>query len=922
MTIKNDLSPSSSTGSPDEDDGRRSSSSSPNNNSNNNNDDDASSKSSMLSLSHHDSVAVGGVSGGDLVISDDDDDDDNESIVVGMVSSSADAESVDTGTSPSMFSSTNTNPDTTYSTASLPGNNNNKRGRKGRRRNLHDDGGGDLAVDDDAGSTVSIARQENNAVMKWRLVMFAVLVLSMVGVAVGVFWYVDSGQRAEFQTQFEDDSFKTFEALGNSLDLKLGAIDAFVVSLVSYAKNAARNGNVTSTTTTSSPWPFVHIPDHAVRASKLRSLTNAINIEQYQIVKETAAAAAADTENVDGFFDDDDDDGQRRAWEEFSSQHGESWVLEALRVQTIDQTFQGQTAQIQTNVSTIHRLDPSSSTTGMKYMTVPYYDDGNGNGNDDSSGTAAGVAAAAAAGGMMMEEEMMMWYAPTWQSYPIVGGGGGGAGGNGDDDTTNNTDNAFFFLPYNVDQLRDPKMGPEVLSAIKNGRPVITRVLNLVDPNDPTDTSQRSVNATNTWAAQFVSQQTTDTGPDDDDAKTKRDHKEPLVRFLFPVLENAATAVSTIPATTTEAAATSISASPSSNTNNVVSVVATTFYWSTFLKDILPAGEIGLVVVFENTCNQSFTFQLNGPDVVYLGEGDLHDRRYDSESGMGWEMAIESSINDLSAFTTGERFYSGLPLSDDGLCMYTVTTYASRTMENESRTSDPIVFTIIAVLIFAFTSIVFIAYDKLVAIRQYKVMKSAVRSAAIVSSLFPSNVRDRLYNNGDDDSFSNNNNNNTVQPNKLRLRSFLTNEGTSSTEDPSCSQGEGTDVLIPGVSQFSKGKPIADLFTDCTVFFCDIAGFTAWSSARQPGQVFMLLETIYGAFDAIAARRGVFKVETIGDSYLCVTGLPEPRKDHAIVMAKFARDCLKKFHFICDQLETFLGPDTGDLGLRIGVCIK
>ena len=30
-------------------------------------------------------------------------------------------------------------------------------------------------------------------------------------------------------------------------------------------------------------------------------------------------------------------------------------------------------------------------------------------------------------------------------------------------------------------------------------------------------------------------------------------------------------------------------------------------------------------------------------------------------------------------------------------------------------------------------------------------------------------------------------------------------------------------------------------------------------------QVFVLLESIYGAFDKIAERRGVFKVETVGD---------------------------------------------------------
>ena len=33
--------------------------------------------------------------------------------------------------------------------------------------------------------------------------------------------------------------------------------------------------------------------------------------------------------------------------------------------------------------------------------------------------------------------------------------------------------------------------------------------------------------------------------------------------------------------------------------------------------------------------------------------------------------------------------------------------------------------------------------------------------------------------------------------------------------------------------------------------------------------------------DAIAKRRRVFKVETVGDCYVAACGLPDPRKDHA-----------------------------------------
>ena len=53
--------------------------------------------------------------------------------------------------------------------------------------------------------------------------------------------------------------------------------------------------------------------------------------------------------------------------------------------------------------------------------------------------------------------------------------------------------------------------------------------------------------------------------------------------------------------------------------------------------------------------------------------------------------------------------------------------------------------------------------------------------------------------------------------------------------------------------------------------FLDIVGFTEWSGSREPADVFLLLGTLYGAFDKIALKRGVFKVETIGDCYLAGT---------------------------------------------------
>jgi class 3 adenylate cyclase len=61
------------------------------------------------------------------------------------------------------------------------------------------------------------------------------------------------------------------------------------------------------------------------------------------------------------------------------------------------------------------------------------------------------------------------------------------------------------------------------------------------------------------------------------------------------------------------------------------------------------------------------------------------------------------------------------------------------------------------------------------------------------------------------------------------------------------------------------------------------------------------------------------KVETVGDCYVAVAGLPEVRKDHAVVMARFARDCMLKMRTLTKKLEVRFGPDTGELAVRMGM---
>lgn len=101
--------------------------------------------------------------------------------------------------------------------------------------------------------------------------------------------------------------------------------------------------------------------------------------------------------------------------------------------------------------------------------------------------------------------------------------------------------------------------------------------------------------------------------------------------------------------------------------------------------------------------------------------------------------------------------------------------------------------------------------------------------------------------------------------------------------------------------------------------FADMVGFTAWSSEREPEEVFLLLEAVYERFDLIANQLGVFKVETIGDCYMAAVGLPQPNRHHAVVAAQFAVECLHVMKEVTTNLETQLGPGTASIGLRVGL---
>ena len=115
-------------------------------------------------------------------------------------------------------------------------------------------------------------------------------------------------------------------------------------------------------------------------------------------------------------------------------------------------------------------------------------------------------------------------------------------------------------------------------------------------------------------------------------------------------------------------------------------LIVTVVPWHNFFRNILPEGTKMLLII-RSTCGPSFTYNIEGPNVGYVGTGDLHDPDFEDLELVG----SFDGHDEASAYTAGD-------------CLFEFSVYPTKEYYDSFQTKNPVYFTLTVVFIFFLTS--------------------------------------------------------------------------------------------------------------------------------------------------------------------------------------------------------------------------
>ncbi len=97
-----------------------------------------------------------------------------------------------------------------------------------------------------------------------------------------------------------------------------------------------------------------------------------------------------------------------------------------------------------------------------------------------------------------------------------------------------------------------------------------------------------------------------------------------------------------------------------------------------------------------------------------------------------------------------------------------------------------------------------------------------------------------------------------------------------------------SDLLLLNILPFEiaeelkrDGRSTPKKYENVSVMFTDFKGFTQISERLDPETLVSKIDQFFGEFDRILEKHGIEKIKTIGDAYMCVSGLPIVTQSHA-----------------------------------------
>lgn len=108
---------------------------------------------------------------------------------------------------------------------------------------------------------------------------------------------------------------------------------------------------------------------------------------------------------------------------------------------------------------------------------------------------------------------------------------------------------------------------------------------------------------------------------------------------------------------------------------------------------------------------------------------------------------------------------------------------------------------------------------------------------------------------------------------------------------------------------------VIDKFSQVTMLYADIVGFTAWSSNRTPEEVVTMLNEMFTRFDRMCVEHNAYKVHTIGDCYVAMSNIGNNNRDPG-------QECLNVLtfaHCMIKAIEEVNYKYSMGISMRIGV---